>query len=363
MPPRPTLPRSRAEALRRPLAAWFRRARRDLPWRAEPRDGWAVLVSEVMLQQTRVEVVAPRFRAFLDRWPTPAAMAAAPEDAVLAAWSGLGYYRRAVHLHRAARAVVDRHGGEMPRDLDALRALPGVGEYTAAAVGSLALGLRAPLVDGNVARVLSRLFAVRGDPRRGAAAARVRALAAALVPRNAGPWNEALMELGALVCIPARPRCGDCPLTRECVARGRGLQDRLPELAARKPSRPLRLAAGLVSGPGGTLLLRRPAGGLLGGTWELPHAEVHEGEDPRGCLSAALAGRLGGRWTVGPLAATVRHSILDRRITLEAYPVLGKRPRAGRGAVYACAETLAGLPVSSLVGKVLRGAAKGDGRN
>jgi A/G-specific adenine glycosylase len=287
-------------------------------------------------------------------------MAAAPVDDVVAAWSGLGYYGRARRLHAAARAIVERHGGRFPADEESLRALPGVGEYTAGAVGSLALGLPLPLVDGNVARVLARLFAVRGDPRRGAAARRLRDLAASLVPRpGAGAWNEGLMELGALVCVPGKPRCLLCPLARDCAARARGLEERLPETPAPAKARKVRLAAALVrDGRGRTLLLRRPDGALLGGTWELPGAEVAEGGDPVATLSAALAERLGGRWEVGALRTRVRHSILDRRITLEAYEArpLGRRPARPGDSLLASAEDLPGLPLSSLVTKTLRGA-------
>jgi A/G-specific adenine glycosylase len=368
---------SNARRLRARLGRWFRGARRDLPWRREPRDPWAVLVSEVMLQQTRVEVVAPRFEAFLRRWPTPAAMADSPVDDVVAAWSGLGYYGRARRLHAAARAIVERHGGRFPADAESLRALPGVGEYTAGAVGSLALGLPLPLVDGNVSRVLARLFAVRGDPRKGETARRLRDLAAALVPAGspgncraalgqpdpgvgAGAWNEGLMELGALVCVPGKPRCLLCPLSGECAARAAGLEERLPETPAPAKARKVRLAAALVrDGEGRTLLLRRPDGALLGGTWELPGAEVAEGGDPVAALSAALAERLGGRWEVGALRARVRHSILDRRITLEAFEARprGRRPRRPAGSLLASEADLPSLPLSSLVTKTLRGAA------
>jgi len=313
-----------------------------------------------MLQQTRVEVVVPRFGEFLRRWPTPAAMAATDSGEVVAAWSGLGYYRRARSLHAAARAIVDRHGGRLPRDAAALRALPGVGEYTAGAVGSLALGLPLPLVDGNVARVLARLFAVRGDPRRGAAARRIRDLAASLVPRRgAGEWNEGLMELGALVCVPGAPRCLLCPLRRDCDARARGIEGRIPETAPRRPARAVRVAAALVrDGRGRTLLLRRPDGGLLGGMWELPQAEVGEGADAAAALSDALGARLGGRWEVGALRARVRHSILDRRISLEAYDArpAGRRPAPRDGLRFAAASDLASLPLPSLVTKTLAAA-------
>ena len=316
-----------------------------------------------MLQQTRVEVVAPRFDEFLRRWPTPAAMAAADEREVMAAWSGLGYYRRARNLHAAARAIAARPGGRFPDDEASLRALPGVGEYTAGAVGSLALGLPLPLVDGNVARVLARLFAVRGDPRRGEAAGRIRDLAAALVPaRGAGVWNEGLMELGALVCVPGTPRCLLCPLREDCDARAAGLEGTIPETAPRRPARAVRFAAALVRDDRGrTLLLRRPDGGLLGGMWELPQAEVGEGADAAAALSDLLHERLGGRWQVGALRARVKHSILDRRIALEAFDArpAGRRPSVREDARYAADADLASMPLPSLVTKTLAAAARG----
>src|SRR5438045_2904526 len=191
------------------LLSWFATARRDLPWRKEPRDPYRVWVSEVMLQQTRVEVVIPYYHRFLRRFPTLASLAAAPLDEVLALWSGLGYYARARNLHRAAQAC----GGRLPETADGLRALPGFGPYTAAAVASLAFGEDVALVDGNVARVLSRLFAIREDAR-----ARAWEIAARLLPRGrAGAFNEALMELGATVCTPRTPDCPRCPLQRMCA--------------------------------------------------------------------------------------------------------------------------------------------------
>jgi A/G-specific adenine glycosylase len=323
-----------------------------------------VLVSETMLQQTRVEVVVPRFAAFLRRWPTAAAMAAAREEEVVAAWSGLGYYGRARRLHAAARALVERHGGAFPRDEASLRALPGVGPYTAGAVGSLALGLPLPLVDGNVARVLARLFAVRGDPRSGSAARRIGELAAALVPGDggAGEWNEGLMELGALVCVPGEPRCLFCPLAEACAARRLGIEDRLPERAPPKPARKVRMVAAVVQdGRGRVLLLRRPEGGVLGGTYELPSAEIGADADAVVALATLLHGRLGGAWEVGALRRRIRHSILDRRITMEVH---GARLRSGRlrrpeDSVFAAADDLDDLPQSSLLRKALAG----DDRN
>jgi A/G-specific adenine glycosylase len=307
-----------------------------------------------MLQQTRVEVVVPRFGAFLERWPTPASMARSKEKDVLAAWSGLGYYGRARRLHAAAKAIGD---GPFPSDEASLRALPGVGDYTAGAVGSLALGLPIPLVDGNVARVFARLFAVRGDPRKGESLKRIRALAADLLPmEGAGEWNEGLMELGALVCVPGSPRCLLCPLAMDCAARRMGIEETLPEVPPRRKPVAVRMAAALVrDGKGRTLLLRRPDGGQLSGMYELPTAEVGEGSDPVVALGTLLHERLGGRWEIGVLRRKVRHSILDRRITLETYDArsVGRRPARPEDSVFAAEEDLEDLPLSSLVTKAL----------
>jgi A/G-specific adenine glycosylase len=309
-----------------------------------------------MLQQTRMEVVVPRFETFLARWPTPEAMARSKVEEVLAAWSGLGYYGRARRLHAAATAIAK---GGFPSDEASLRALPGVGAYTAGAVGSMALGLPIPLVDGNVARVLARLFAVRGDPRKGEAAKRIRELAAELVPtEGAGEWNEGLMELGALVCVPGAPRCLLCPLSADCAARAKGIEETLPEIPpARKPVAVRMVAALVRDAKGRTLLLRRPDGGQLSGMYELPSAEVGEGSDPVAVLAFLLHERLGGRWEIGNLRRKVRHSILDRRIALEAYDAraVGRRGARPEDSVFATEEDLADLPLSSLVTKALGG--------
>lgn len=206
----------RDAAMARALEQWFAGAARSLPWRALGPDGWrdpyAVLVSELMLQQTQVARVVERFGAFMRRFPTVAALAGADEADVIALWAGLGYYRRARHLHAAAKRIVHEHGGEVPRAAAALRALPGVGRYTAGAIASMAMGQRVPLVDGNVARVLMRLEARAGDVAQGQAWAWERAGELVSSSTSAGAFNEGLMELGATVCVPGRPRCEACPL-------------------------------------------------------------------------------------------------------------------------------------------------------
>ena len=217
-------------ALRRSLLAWYRRHQRALPWRAS-RDPYRIWVSEVMLQQTTVAAVQPYYEAFLARFPDVRALATARVEDLLALWSGLGYYRRARHLHAAARAIVERHAGRFPRELAQALALPGVGPYTARAVLSIAYGVAEPVVDGNVRRVLARLLLLRGRAWRDERAFHAPA-AELLAKRSPGDWNQAVMELGATVCTPRAPACPACPWRRSCAARAQGLQEQLPE---RKP--------------------------------------------------------------------------------------------------------------------------------
>ncbi len=225
------------------LLAWYAAHARVLPWRESP-DPWGTWVSEVMLQQTRVDTVVPYYHRFLQRFPTPAHLAAASESDVLALWSGLGYYRRARFLHAGARRVVEAHGGVIPRDATALRALPGVGDYTAGAIGSIAFGLRVPLVDGNVERVLTRLHGLAGDPRAPVGRKRLWTLAARYADHDRpGDVNQSLMELGATVCAPTSPRCLVCPVRAHCVAARAGDPERYPEKAARAAPRDERWSA------------------------------------------------------------------------------------------------------------------------
>lgn len=262
---------------------WFAGSARDLPWR-RARSGYHALVSELMLQQTQVARVLERFRPFIERFPTPTALAAAPEDAVLAAWQGLGYYRRARLLHRAAKAVVERHGGEVPADDHAaLLALPGVGRYTAGAIASIVARVPAPIVDGNVARVFQRVAAREGSASDRGVVEWAWREAERFVQRAADPAaaNEGLMELGATVCTPAAPKCGSCPLARECRARKEGRVDEIPAPKPRAARRDLVLVtARLVRAADGAVLLeQRPREGLWGGLWQPPAAECADGRE------------------------------------------------------------------------------------
>ena len=279
MPTEPGSPDPQPRAIAAALAEWFAANRRDLPWRPTAegnRDPYAVLVSELMLQQTQVARVIDAYRAFMARFPTIADLAAAPEDDVLAAWAGLGYYRRARLLHAAAKAVAESDSGRFPETAKALQALPGVGRYTAGAVASLAFGAREPAVDGNVLRVLQRLHADDGPPTDRDVQRRAWQHATELVEvaRDPAVCNEALIELGALVCTPRNPTCDACPLRARCRAAELGRQHEIPPPKARAAKRPLHIACLVVRDDAGRVLLeRRPAKGLWASMWQPPAIE------------------------------------------------------------------------------------------
>ncbi len=338
-------------ALRPALRRWFRKYRRDLPFR-RTRDPWAIWLSETVLQQTTVAAGAPRFEALLERFPTVEALASTGERELLAAWSGLGYYARARNLHRAARLVAERGGG-VPRTVEELRTLPGVGPYTAAAVASLAFGAPVPVVDGNVSRVLSRVEAIPGDGRTGASGAAVaRAAEAFLDRRRPAEHNESLMELGALVCLPRAPLCPACPLRPACRAHALGRPEAFPAPRARKPAVRLRLAAG-VARRAGRLVLVDDAH-LVRGHLVVPMLELPAEADAALRLRAAwpsLAGRRArGLFPLG----TVRHAVLERRYVVEVFAVEESGPVDGRFPVRLVhPRALAAEPRGGLLGKVL----------
>ena len=286
-------------AIVRDLVAWFERSARDLPWRGKVRDPYASLVSEVMLQQTQVSRVVPAFAAFLARFPTPAALAQAPEQDVLAAWTGLGYYRRARLLHAAARAIVRDHQGRVPEDPAALRALPGVGRYTAGAIASIVFGRPEPIVDGNVGRVLLRVHGKHASVEDASAWLWDRAATLAGIAGElgcVGPFNEALMELGATVCVPEGPRCASCPWRAVCRSAADATQDQIPTPKRAARVRAVTFLAILVQDRAGRALLQqRPADGLWGGLWQLPTIEVGGAASPAAISSARrrLAQELG----------------------------------------------------------------------
>jgi A/G-specific adenine glycosylase len=265
----------KTQKIRLQLLEWYAQNQRDLPWRQTP-DPYAVWVSEIMLQQTRVAVVIERYQAFLQRFPTLVSLALAPEEEVLALWSGLGYYRRARMLHKAAQFVADSFQGNLPTTSEALRLLPGIGAYTAAAIASISHGEAIAVVDGNVERVLCRLSGWEAGSRSGGAALRhkIEALAAQLVdPLHPGNFNQAMMELGALVCLPRSPKCLECPITAECKTRGEHKTPPRPRMLSREVAHALSVRPGKRSGKAHqqVLLEQRPASQtVMPGLWELP---------------------------------------------------------------------------------------------
>jgi len=280
------LPDETVRQLRGQLLAWYRQNRRPMPWR-ERQDAYGIWVSEIMLQQTQVDTVIPYYRAFMARFPTVADLAGAEEEAVLEMWAGLGYYSRARNLQRAARIVAGEYGGSFPEDIRLLRRLPGIGDYTAGAVASIAFGQPAAAVDGNVIRVFSRLFLIREDVARPETKKRLAEIGHRLVdPEAPGDFNQGLMELGAMVCTPKQPACESCPLCLLCRGAAAGEQQLLPQKAKKPAPATITMEAALVCHGDRFLLVKRPGKGLLANLWALPAAEA--GEDPGAAVRAAL---------------------------------------------------------------------------
>jgi A/G-specific adenine glycosylase len=297
-----------AKELRRRLLQWYERHRRDLPWRTT-NDAYRIWISEVMLQQTRVQAVIPYYHNFLRVFPDVRALAKAPEAKLLATWSGLGYYSRARNLQRAAQAIVEQHGGIFPRDFGTTLALPGVGRYTASAVLSIAYQVPLAVLDGNVARVLSRLFAISANSKTASGREILWRLADDLISaERPGDFNQAMMELGATICLPQAPRCPQCPLRRSCVALIRNEMDRFPPPSEQPQSIERRWIAAIVRDPKGRLLMvQRPeASNWLGGFWEIPMWEETGRELPHGI---ALRDRIG----------MVPHTITKHKITVAVF--------------------------------------------
>jgi A/G-specific adenine glycosylase len=339
-------------ALRRRLIAWYDRHGRDMPWR-RTRNPYPVWLSEIMLQQTQVATARPYYDAFLERFPTLAALAGAKPSDVLASWAGLGYYRRARHLHEAARTVVRDHDGRVPDEPEAFGALPGVGRYTTAAVLSICFDRPLAVLDGNVARVLSRLYALPYAIRNPRGAKRLWAEAEALVPmRRPGDWNQAMMELGATICTPRAPACGRCPVRTLCRARALGRVAEFPPAGKRRAPETVRRAVALIERRGRVLMERRE-GALLSGLWEPPGVELANGASAARAMRTAFAG-LGLRVKVRRTGRTVRHTITHRAISVEVW----------RGALEGAAARTArlrwvdprrpGVPLTALARKLTR---------
>ena len=301
------------------LLAWYRLNARSMPWRGPLRaNPYAVWVSEIMLQQTRVEMVIPYFEKWMARFPTVTALAEASEQEVLNQWEGLGYYSRARNLHKAAKIVAEKFNGELPRDLDALRSLPGIGRYTVGAIASIAFGMDEPTLDGNLRRVFARLFDVTEPADSPAGEKILWGLVAEHLPKGqAGDYNQALMDLGATICLPKNPRCLLCPLTELCAAREAGTQELRPVLKPKKETPHVVHAAAVIVRDGKVLLAQRPSEGLLGGMWEFPNGLV-EG-DPAEELAQVVETGYGLTVQAGEAMGVVQHAYTHFKVTVYAF--------------------------------------------
>ncbi|HEY1982184.1 MAG TPA: A/G-specific adenine glycosylase [Xanthobacteraceae bacterium] len=349
------------------LLAWYDRHHRKLPWRAPPgqrADPYRVWLSEIMLQQTTVKTVAPYYARFLARWPDLAALAAAPLDDVLKNWAGLGYYARARNLHACAKAVVDRHNGEFPADEAALRELPGIGAYTAAAIAAIAFEAQATPVDGNIERVMARLYAVATPfP---AAKPEISRLARALTPpRRAGDFAQAMMDLGATICTPKSPACALCPFNQCCVGQARGEAETYPRRLPKREGDLRRGAAFVAQREDGFILMRtRPAKGLLGGMTEVPTTAWSKDFDENGAIDQAplFAGAKPKRNIAWRRAAgIVRHVFTHFPLELSVYVAdLPANTSAPKGTRWIAIEDLPGEALPSLMRKVVAHALPAD---
>ncbi len=313
------------------LLTWYAQHKRDLPWRRDTHDPYRVWIAETLLQQTQAATVIPYYARFLARFPNVRALASARLDEVLKVWEGAGYYARARNLHRAAQEIVARLGGEIPSTVEDLLTLPGIGRYTAGAIASIAFGRDAPVVDGNVTRVLCRYFNITGDPKSARTQKELWQRAENLLPRGrAGEFNQALMELGATLCTPRQPRCAACPLARGCAARRLNLQDQLPAKRVKKKLPHYDIAIGIIWKRGKILIAQRPAEKLLGGLWEFPGGHRRKNESLAACVAREVREELGIEIAVGEKMATVEHAYSHFKITLHAFQCrwVRGRPRA-----------------------------------
>jgi A/G-specific adenine glycosylase len=310
------------------ILVWYSRHRRDLPWR-RTRDPYRIWVSEIMLQQTRVDTVIPYYRRFLSRFPSIASLAQAPADEVLKVWENLGYYSRARNLHEAAKEMVARWKGTLPDNLDDLRRLPGIGPYTAAAILSFAHNRRIATLDGNVRRVICRLFSILEPTHLPSTLKRISEIASEIVPlRASSSFNQGLMDLGASICTPTKPSCPACPLKRRCLALRAGIEDTLPSIKKRNPLPHKDMTAGIIRDVHGRLLMvQRPMKGLLGGLWKFPGGEKKPKESLEENLRRSLREDLGIRIKVRKPVISVKHTYTHFRMTLHAFECRA----AGRG--------------------------------
>ena len=353
------LPQAKARSIASAVEAWYRRHRRDLPWRryggSADKRAYRCLVAEAMLQQTQVVQALGYFERFVAWFPTAAALAAAPEQEVLALWQGLGYYRRARHLQAAARVIVERFGGRVPREIETLLELPGVGRYTAGAVRSIAFNRPAPIVDGNVARVAARLFEIDAPPEDAGTQKAVWRLAETLVEACDAPrdFNQGLMELGATVCVPKGPRCGECPVRGFCRARRAGRVEQIPPPKRRAKIKELFAATVVVERGGRLLLVQRPERGLWSSMWEAPTLESATPIAEDGTIADFVERSTGLRAHGLRLRSQIRRATSHRRIRFDVWRAERFAGRAKRGR-WVQPDDLADYPLSNAQRQILQ---------
>jgi A/G-specific adenine glycosylase len=348
------------QQLRRRLLAWYADHARDLPWR-KSRDPYRVWVSEIMLQQTQVATVRDYFKRFIAAFPTVDELAAADEQQVLWLWEGLGYYRRARQLHAAAKQIVAEHASQFPKSVDELQSLPGIGRYTAGAITSIAFGLRAPILEANTIRLLSRLIAYRDDPLKAAGQRLLWQIATDILPSaDVAQFNQALMELGSLICTPAEPKCDSCPLTAVCRASAAGQQHAIPRAKTKQQFTDLHEVAVVIQKSDCVLMRQCAAGERWAGLWDFPRFAI-ESEGPLFAekeIIAKVREQTGVICRLGPLLKTIKHGVTRYRITLDCYRAtyVSGRPQAIRTTEvrWVAPSELAELPLSSTGRKLAR---------
>lgn len=319
--------------LQRNLLQWFNISQREMPWR-KTKDPYHIWISEIMLQQTQVHTVGPYYQRFIRSFPNITALSEAPISDVMKAWEGLGYYSRARNLHQAAKTIVKKFNGKFPDTSEQLISLAGVGRYTAGAVLSIAFDKRIPVLDGNVIRILTRIFHITENIQRSDTKKRLWRLAEELLPEeHVGDFNQGLMELGALLCKPKQPVCNLCPLVKLCQAKKLGIQDHLPVKPTRKPIPHYDVVAGIIWKGPRFLITLRPPRGLLGGLWEFPGGKVEDGETLQNGLKREVAEELGIQIKVSSPFMSVKHAYTHFKITLHAFDCQYKK---GKIQLHAC---------------------------
>lgn len=307
------------KAIRRSLLGWYQKEKRDLPWR-KTRNPYFIWVSEIMLQQTQVKTVIPYYKKWIAAFPTVKKLAESPENRVLKIWEGLGYYSRARNIHKAAKVVTREYGGKIPDNPEDILKLPGIGRYTSGAILSIAFEKTIPVVDGNVIRVLSRLFTL---PENGAAREsenKLYKIAENLLPRkDPGDFNQAMMELGATVCLPKKPSCPLCPVKSICQSRQLGLQESYPPPKLRAGTKKIEVSAAVILRNGKTYIQQRPLNGLMGGLWEFPGGKREKNESMENCLLREIREELGVDVVIREKLMTIKHSYTQFRVTLHVY--------------------------------------------